>query len=261
MQIIKQRIPKKTKIQIGLISAAIILICAYIVWDVLCHGPITDIIYNRDQIVAAIESAGFLAPALFILIQATQTIVAPIPGGVTGLIGGFIFGWWGILWSLIGVSIGCYVVLWLTRQYGRPFVEKIFKKEALDKFDFITGKHARFILLMIFLLPAMPDDMACYLAGLTTIPIRELLVIAIIGRIPAVAANTYIGFGLGEQDLVPVIIFSLLSVFVILLIIVFRERIIRYFRHKSGKISDKISTKISHKTSDSSTSEPTKPAA
>jgi len=35
---------------------------------------------------------GIWAPVIFILLQALQVIVAPIPGEVTGVLGGFLFG-------------------------------------------------------------------------------------------------------------------------------------------------------------------------
>ena len=37
---------------------------------------------------------GILAPVIFIALQALQVIIAPIPGEVTGILGGFLFGEW-----------------------------------------------------------------------------------------------------------------------------------------------------------------------
>jgi len=35
---------------------------------------------------------GILAPVIFIALQALQVIIAPIPGDVTGILGGYLFG-------------------------------------------------------------------------------------------------------------------------------------------------------------------------
>ena len=50
---------------------------------------------------------GNLGPVIFILLQALQVIVAPIPGEVTGVLGGFLFGeWYGLLYSLVAQAAG-----------------------------------------------------------------------------------------------------------------------------------------------------------
>jgi uncharacterized membrane protein YdjX (TVP38/TMEM64 family) len=45
---------------------------------------------------------GILAPVIFIALQALQVIIAPIPGEITGILGGFLFGeWLGLFYSTI----------------------------------------------------------------------------------------------------------------------------------------------------------------
>jgi len=50
-----------------------------------------------------------VAPVIFIGLQALQVVVvvAPIPGEVTGILGGYLFGeWLGFLYSTIGLTLG-----------------------------------------------------------------------------------------------------------------------------------------------------------
>ena len=56
----------------------------------------------RDSVAAW----GWLAPLVFVGIQALQVIVSPIPGEITGPVGGALFGPRGSHLSTIGLTIG-----------------------------------------------------------------------------------------------------------------------------------------------------------
>ena len=227
---LRKNIDKKTKIQAVIIGIFVIILIALVAADVIFGGPLTTFASNTEVITEAVERSGPLGPIIYIAIQAFQTVVAPIPGTVTGPISGFLFGWWGILWGTLGSFLGAFIVFLLTRRFGRPFVEKLFKKSSIEKFDFITQKHGRLALFVIFLLPGFPDDMVCYLAGLTKIPIEQLLAIFIIGRLPAIIGNNIIGMGLSSGS------YSLLSISLVFSAIVLaifawkREAIMKYLQ-------------------------------
>jgi len=55
-----------------------------------------------------------------------QVIIAPIPGDVTDLLGGFVFGQWlRVLYSTIGLTIGSLVAFWVGRRREATFVQEI----------------------------------------------------------------------------------------------------------------------------------------
>lgn len=197
---VTRKVPLKTKILIALIVAAVIGLAIYIAWDVTTDGPLTQVFQNRDELAAYVRSYGLLAPLAYLLLQIAQTVFAPIPGNIVGGVGGFIFGWWGVLWTLIGSLIGFWIVFAISRKFGRPLVEKIIKKENLEKFDFIIGKRAPLILFVVFLIPGLPDDIVAYIAGLTEVKIKHLLALVALGRLPSVVATNYIGMGLGAGN-------------------------------------------------------------
>lgn len=240
MKIFKKRIATATKIKATIIVALVVLLFLYMIFDIIFDGPITSFLENREEIITAVKSLGIFAPLLFIILQMLQTVFAPIPGQVTGAVGGYIFGWWGILWTLIGSAIGYFIVFVLARHFGRPLLEKFFKKSALEKFDFLTtSKHSAFAFFMIFLLPGLPDDMVCYLAGLTTIPIKNLMVLILIGRLPSIVATNYIGAGFGKENLTPVIIATVATVIVFIIAWLYREKIVTYLKSKNDPKSKK----------------------
>ena len=215
MSILKKNLSKKTKLNIALITFLIILLCAYIFWDVSFNGPLTSALTNREIIIKAVEEAGAFGPLAYMLLQILQTVLAPIPGGVVSPLGGFLFGWWGVLWTTIGATIGAWIVFVISKRFGRSLVEKIVKKDALEKFDFILGERAGIIIFLLFLIPGLPDDTICYIGGLTKLSIKQLVVSFLIGRLPAVIANNYIGMGLGEGNLTAVFVSSILGILIL----------------------------------------------
>ncbi len=226
-KIFNKNISRKTKIQIFAITFIIIGLIAYIVWDIAAAGPLTRLFTDRERLIGIVQSLGPFGPLAYILLQALQGIIAPIPSNVVGIIGGFLFSWWGILWTSIGATIGATVVFWLSRRFGRSLVEKLVKKEALDKFDFIIGKRASMIIFLVFIIPGLPDDIVCYIAGLTDVPLKKLIIIFLIGRLPAVVSNNYIGMGFsGEGNIIIVVIISVLSILVFLVLYFQQERIL-----------------------------------
>ena len=228
--IFKKRITSKTKLKIIAVVAVILLIAIYVIWDLLNNGPLTSFLNNKDTIISWVEGHGFLGPLAFIFLQVLQIVLAPIPGQIVGGVGGFLFSWWGVLWTCIGTAIGGFIVFWLSRKFGRPLVEKIVKKDSLDKFDFIFSNNTSFILFVIFLIPGLPDDIICYLAGLTNISLKKLVTLFVIGRLPAIIIINYLGSGIGEENLAPVVVISVIVAIVLALIVWQREKIIGFLK-------------------------------
>lgn len=228
--LLKKRISRKTYIKAVIVAVLVLILLGYFLWDIVFNGPVTSLLTNRDRLVELVERSGPLGPILYILLQILQTVIAPIPGQVVGSIGGFIFGPWGILWTTIGSLIGFWLVFLIARRLGRPFLEKIFKKSAIDKFDFIiNAKSAPLIIFVIFLLPGFPDDIICYIAGLTKFSIRRLMLVAILGRFPTIVFTNYLGAGLSEH-LGLVIAAAVAGVFILGLFAWKREKIIAFLK-------------------------------
>src|SRR4029450_3573325 len=97
--------------RLALVAAITIAVCAYCVWLVWTDAPVYRFLHHlfpdnqfmKDKLV----EWGPAAPLIFIIIQALQVVVAPVPGEVTGILGGFVFGQWiGLIYSSIGLTVG-----------------------------------------------------------------------------------------------------------------------------------------------------------
>jgi uncharacterized membrane protein YdjX (TVP38/TMEM64 family) len=188
------------------------------------------VLADPSELRVAIRATGALAPAVLIVLQSLQVVVAPIPGQVLAAVAGYLFGpWWGTLYNLIGVTIGSTVAFWLARRFGRRYVERIVHREALAWLDGLDDDRARATLFLCFLVPGLPDDVLCFAGGLTTIPLSHLVVIAVVGRAPAFFLVNVLGelAGAGEYG----VVVGLVGVFgaLTLLAVLYRERLVDAF--------------------------------
>jgi len=163
---------------------------------------------------AKIEATGPLAPAVFVLAQASQVVLAPIPGQVLAFVSGYLFGTaYGTLYSLLGATVGSYVVFRLSRRFGREHVERAIEPELVDQFDAVVKRRGLLALFAVFLVPGLPDDLICFVAGLTRLRIRDMLVVSFVGRFPGFLVANAAGAQLEAGDqLGAVALVTLLSV-------------------------------------------------
>lgn len=124
---------------------------------------------SREALQELIAGTGGYGVMVFILISFLQVTFVPIPGAVTILAGGMLFGFWlGALYSLIGILLGAIVAFALGRCIGRRFVDwAAGGHETVDYYlDKCKGRE-NVLLFFMFLLPAFPDDALCAVAGIT----------------------------------------------------------------------------------------------
>lgn len=231
MKIFKKRFSKKAKVQIAIGLAIILALIVAIIVDINLHGPLYNFgvfLSDRERVSSVISAAGVWAPILYILLQIAQTVLAPIPGGAVGIVGGFLFGWWGVLWTLIGSTIGYWIVLCLARKLGRPFVEKVVSKELLNKFDYLADDRGPLVFFLIFLIPGLPDDIVMYIAGLSKISLRKLLVLATVGRIPAMIGTNMIGDSVGNADIGSTIVIVTICILILAFVAMKRDAIMQW---------------------------------
>lgn len=147
---------------------------------------------------ALIRGYGVWGPIVLVVLQALQVLLAPVPGQFLAIVGGYLFGpWWGTLYNMLGIAIGSTLAFWLSRRFGRSYVESVVHEETLARFDAIDDAHALLTLFVFFLVPGLPDDVLCFVGGLTRIPLRRLVAIAVLGRSPGFFLVNVIGDSLG----------------------------------------------------------------
>ena len=89
------------------------LLVGYCAWLFITDAPawrfLVRLYVDKRFLKHTLREWGVVAPVIFIGLQALQVVVvvAPIPGEVTGILGGYLFGeWLGFLHSTIGLTLG-----------------------------------------------------------------------------------------------------------------------------------------------------------
>ena len=130
--------------------------------------------------------------------QILQVLFAPIPGQLLGLLGGCLFGFWpGLLLTMLGVTLGSAIAIGGSRVLGAAVVRRFVPAAILSRFDHLTTTSGVWSFFLIFLLPMLPDDAICFMAGLTRLPIHRLLLVSVLGRLPGMAMLALVGAGAG----------------------------------------------------------------
>ncbi|MGD9740229.1 MAG: TVP38/TMEM64 family protein [Bauldia sp.] len=191
---------------------------------------------DPERIGELIGRAGPWGPILFVVIQAFQVVAAPVPGQITGLASGYLFGWaLGTVYCAIGGTIGCTLVFILSRRLGRPFVETFISRKALQRFDYLADSGGAVALFLIFLVPIFPDDVISYIAGLTRIPLHRLVLVALFGRLPGYVVYAVAGERAAAADHTVLIALAVLSVAVGLLLYWRRHQVEAFIRRLADR--------------------------
>ncbi len=182
----KDFIYKLCYLTIALIAAGTVLLY------ILQISGFLDKIDSVEDFRKYISSFGGYAVFLFILIQYLQVVILPIPAFITVGAGVLLFGpFEGALLSCIGIIAGSITAFFIGRVFGYKVAGWLVGKDSLDKgLKSIKGKD-KIILTFMFLFPFFPDDVLCFVAGITTMSPLFFISMIFITRIISVYVSSY----------------------------------------------------------------------
>ena len=221
----------------AIVTGILFALLAIVVWLVVADAPIVKFLVRLYQdkkfLKETVRSWGWMAPIVFIAIQALQVIISPIPGEITGPVGGALFGTWlGLLYSTIGLSIGTLFCFWVGRKWGEPLVRPWLSEHHWNRMTFILEAEGAIICFIVYLVPGFPKDIVSYLFGISPVPFWIFAVVSTIGRIPGTWISSYFGAHVGEQQYIYAIVFIAVVAGACLPLYYYRERILGRFRTK-----------------------------
>ena len=139
-----------------------------------------------------ISSFGALAVIIFVLISFLQVVILPIPGFISIGAGVILFGpFWGSIYSSIGIIIGSILAFYIGRILGTKVVSWLIGDSALKKWNkFIKGKD-KFLLTFMFIFPFFPDDILCFVAGITSLSSKFFICMTVFVRLFTIFISSY----------------------------------------------------------------------
>lgn len=222
---------------------AVVVVCILVVLGYLYRIPLWekvtyyyDIFTDREQIKAFVTSFGTGAPAVFILIQILQVLLAPFPGEATGFIGGFLFGATkGFLYSSIGLTVGSLINFTIGRFLGKRFVRKLIPPAQLERMDNLVKHQGVIVLFALFIFPGFPKDYLCLFLGLSAIPLKIFIILTTIGRMPGTLMLSLQGSYIFEQSYGWFALIASVCLVLIFLAYRYREGLYRWIDKFNGK--------------------------
>ncbi|MBR4618606.1 MAG: TVP38/TMEM64 family protein [Bacilli bacterium] len=162
----------------------ITFIITIIIISLIAIGLKKGLFSSPDKIVVHVKKYGIFAPIIFTLLQITQVVMPIIPGGVSSLAGVTLFGSIkGFILNYIGLSLGSLCAFLLAKRFGLKLISMLFSKKTINKYiKYINNEKFEKFFFITIALPFFPDDLLCYIAGLSKISIKKFLTIILIGR-------------------------------------------------------------------------------
>ena len=238
-QIVLMRTPLNSGWKWGVAGVTGTLIAGLGVWLALSGTPnlgvLLRLVRDPEFLRHTIQAWGPLAPVVFILIQALQVVVAPIPGEVTGLLGGYVFGLWlGFVYSTLGLTVGSLFAFWVGRRLGALFVQRVTNDRIWDQMGFIIEAEGAVLCLVIYLIPGLPKDILCYVFGLSPMPFWVFALVSTLGRMPGTWALSAQGAQVASGHYLELLLFSAIVAAVAIPFYYYRSQILGWLGSRRG---------------------------
>ena len=168
------------------------LVCvAVLLWLTGWGASLWEVFSDRQRLQGMLQSAGALAPLLFLALLIFQAVIAPLPAPALAIAGGYGFGVLeGFLLTWLGSLVGGVISFGISRRFGRRFVAESRRAERFDRFVEENGAALIFLLRLI---PLVSFDAVSYAAGLSSIRFGSFLLATALGMLPGTFAFVYLG--------------------------------------------------------------------
>jgi uncharacterized membrane protein YdjX (TVP38/TMEM64 family) len=206
------------------LATAVLVLIVYLLW---LAWPMLGILTDAEAMKALIMSFGVFAPLFLISIQIIQIVIAPIPATVITLAGGYIFETYlATLYAMIGTTIGFWIVFTISRKFGVKVIKYFASEQSMDKYNKLASSKGMIAFIVFgFVFPFLPDAVLGYIAGLTPMRIKSLLILSIITRTPGVMLTSFIGSKAGNGEF-SIILIALSILAVVLLVAYYKKDLI-----------------------------------
>ncbi len=201
---------------------------------------------SREELRSTLSSLGVKGYVTIALLSMLQVVFTFVPSEPVQVLSGMSFGFWrGGAICIAGVVLGNIVIYVLYKIYGQRLTEYF---ENNVEFDFElarTSSKVTLIILILYVLPAIPYGLICFFAASLNIKFPKYILLTTIGTIP----SELLGVGFGHVAIASSWIVSIivLLVLIALLVLLFKYKTVvfkkindfmREDNAKKGEIKD-----------------------
>ena len=186
-----------------------------------------DTAYNVVEYLQQNRSIAFL---LIIGIQVIQVVVCLLPGQLIQFAASYMFGVGrGYLLSVIGAVIGTTISFYLAKLLGSEAMHLFFGEERIRDYQRrLNSGRGLLLAFLIYLIPGVPKDLVSYAAGISEVRFRPFLLVATVGRSPAMLGSLLVGHFFEKQNYTAIIILTVIIVLIMLVCFIKRDKLIDF---------------------------------
>lgn len=172
-----------------LLSSVLVMI----LWQRDALVEVLRIIADQQAVGAYLDGYGALGPVMLFLLLVAQVFVAVIPGHALMVTAGYVYGLAGLALVISSTVLGSQLAFLVSRRYGRDLVYRLASRRAIDRWDLSARYEGILFYFFAFVVPVVPSDLMCYVAGLGRISPGRFFVSNLLGRTCCAVFITVIG--------------------------------------------------------------------
>lgn len=148
---------------------------------------------DQDFLQDTVENSGIFGVLIYFLIEVFYVTFTPLFNTFILIASGYLFGGHlGFIINFLATASGLFLIVFLVKRYGRPFLQNVVSPQVYRRIDHIIQRVGPLTLLVCYVLPFTPDDELTYLVAAGSIPFKRYILPILIGTI-AKSAYSYIG--------------------------------------------------------------------
>ena len=182
---------KKTVYKVSVVVLSLIAVSLLVIYLLKISG-LLDRIDSIEDLRNYVASFSYLAVIIYIAMNFLQVVALPIPGFIAVGTGVALFGPLKTsIYALTGILAGSFLAFFIGRVLGYKVVRWIVGKETLDKWLKSVKNKDKVVLTFMFLFPFFPDDVLCFVAGLSSMSWAYYSIMIVVCRIISVVLSAY----------------------------------------------------------------------
>jgi uncharacterized membrane protein YdjX (TVP38/TMEM64 family) len=177
---------KLTRLSLVYLSIFLVIVC------LIFYTTKFLVLTDANGIESVLGGNTLLGKLLFLLICFLQPIVLPLPEAVTVPAGSAVFGSFTAAYlSFFGTISGIAVMFIIARIGGQKLALKLVKEEHLHSYQKYVEKNETAILILLFIIPILPDEIICLGSGLGGVSFSRFILIASLSKLITASSLSY----------------------------------------------------------------------
>lgn len=141
---------------------------------------------------AWIAGFGLMGWAVYLALY-VAVVMLPLPAAAMSIVGGLLFGWWGLPLAMAGSVLGALPPFWLTQRWLRGPALRRFDGPRVAAADVLVRRHAWVFVTLLRITPILPYTVQNYLLGLTSVATGPYVGATVLGLAPSTVALVWVG--------------------------------------------------------------------